>query len=182
MQDDTQSFARRIQRLEDIEAIRSLKNVYHLYINDCRFDEIGGLFTEDAIVDMGYMHPSDEPCRGRDNIARWYATLTGAVGLTQLKQFTHNHTVEVDAGGETASGWSLLEARYGQGTESYNVAAKYEEDYRKVGQRWLFDAMRLKVYFTVPMELGWATEHRHHLVLRPSFVLPPPGIAPSGPI
>lgn len=180
MDHDISSLAGRIQRLEDIEAIRSLKNVYHLYVNDCRFDEIGTLFTEDAVVDMGYMHPSDEPCRGRENIAHWYATLTGAVGLSQLKQFTHNHTVEVEV--DEASGWSLLEARYGQGTDSYNVAAKYEEEYRKVEGRWLFSLMTLKVYFTVPLALGWATEDRHHLVLRPGFVPPLANHATNGPI
>lgn len=180
MKSDLPSLAQRVQRLEDIEAIRTLKNLYHLYINDCHFTKIGELFTEDAIVDMGYMHPSTEPCRGGSAIAEWYATLTGTVGLSQLKQFTHNHTIEID--GDNASGWSLLEARYGQGTESYNVAAKYEEDYRKVDGRWLFQAVRLKIYFTVPMELGWAATERHHLVLRPGTILPEPTTMTNGPV
>lgn len=172
MDNELRSLVSRVQRLEDIEGIRTLKNVYHLYINDCRFEEIGNLFTDDAIVDMGYMHPSAEPCRGQAAIAEWYSTLTGAVGLSQLKQFTHNHTIETD--GDEASGWSFLEARYGQGTASYNVAAKYEETYRKVDGLWLFSAIRLKIYFTVPMELGWAAEQRHHLVLRPGAEPPEP--------
>lgn len=180
MHGSEKSLADRLQRLEDIEAIRSLKNVYHLYINDCHFDRVGNLFTEDAVVDMGYMHPSVEPCRGRANIAEWYSNLTEAVGLSQLKQFTHNHTVELD--GNVASGWSLLEARYGQGTESYDVAAKYEEEYARVDGDWLFSAMRLKVYFTTPIQLGWATEHRHHLVLRPGYVPPLSSGATAGPI
>lgn len=180
MDDMMRSLDARIGRLEAIEEIRGLKNRYHLLVNDCRFDEIGDLFTEDAVVDMGYMHPSADPCVGRDAIRAWYATLTQSVGLSQLKQFTHNHSVTVD--GDQASGWSLLEARYGQGEQSYNVAAKYVEDYKKVGGRWLFAAMRLQVYFTVPLELGWATEDRHHLILRPDFVLPRPGATPGGPV
>lgn len=176
MNTDPQSLEARVQRLEDVEAIRTLKNNYHLLINDCRFDEIGALFAEDAIVDMGYMHPSNEPCRGREAISEWYATLAEAVGLSQLKQFTHNHSVTVS--GDQGSGWSLLEARYGQGSDSYNVAAKYEEEYRREDGCWVFSEMRLKVYFTVPLELGWATDERHHLVLRPGFVVPP--IKPPG--
>jgi len=177
---ELKSLARRVQRLEDMEEIRALKNTYHLYVNDCRFDEIGGLFTEDAVVDMGYMHPDSEACRGRPAISEWYRTLTDSVGLSQLKQFTHNHTIELD--GDEATGWAFLEARYGQAGTSYNVAAKYEETYRRVEERWRFGSMRLRLYFTVPMELGWATKERHHLVFRPGATLPETTDGTNGPV
>ena len=45
----------RIQRLEDIEAIRSLRNRYHQAINDGRFSEIVDLFTHTAVVELGYL-------------------------------------------------------------------------------------------------------------------------------
>ena len=48
--DDFAALAARVRRLEDIEAIRTLRNRYHSAINDGRFDEIGGLFTPDAVV------------------------------------------------------------------------------------------------------------------------------------
>jgi hypothetical protein len=182
MSTDLHRLAARIKRLEDIEEIRNLKSRYHFYINDCLYDRVGELFTEDAVIDMGYLHPSAEPWRGRKEITHWYNVLSNGSLLTQLKQFTHNHIIEVN--GEEGSGASLLEARYGRGTESYNVAAKYMETYHKVDGVWLFHRMSLQLYFSVPLELGWAAENRHHLVQRPDYVLPE-GVnvlKPTGPV
>lgn len=175
------SLEQRIQRLEDIEAIKQLKSMYLLYINDCHYHRVSELFTEDAVIDMSYMHPSPNVWRGRAEIAKWYNVMAEGSLLSQLKQFLHNHTITVD--GDTASGWSLLEARYGIVKQSYNVAAKYEETYARVDGTWLFKTLQLKVYYSVPMEMGWSGENRHHLVQRPGYAgVPFNGLKPNEPV
>ncbi|MBC2776636.1 nuclear transport factor 2 family protein [Parasphingopyxis marina] len=165
MSDRGASLEERIDRLESIEEIQQLKNTYHLYINDCRFDEFGSLFTEDAVVDMGYMGGESDSWRGRKHIAEQFKHIPEV--LNQIKQFIHCHTVEVD--GDRATGWALLEARYGSGEQSYNVAAKYEDAYRRVDGKWLFEAVYVRFYFTVPMGQSWCDEKRHFLIRRPDF-------------
>lgn len=173
------SLEQRIQRLEDIDAIKKLKNTYHLYINDCRFDEFGELFTENATVDMGYMGGEPEPWHGRAEIAEKFAGIPDA--LNQIKQFIHNHTIEVD--GDDASGWAMLEARYGSDGNPFNVAAKYDDTYKRVDGKWLFDTMKVTFYFTVPMEAGWAGEKRHYLLRRPGSKPPVyPAQRPNPPV
>jgi len=149
----------RVQRLEDIDAIKTLKNSYHLYINDCQFDRLGALFTENATVNMGYMSDGSGVWRGRALIGSKLAEIPQH--LSQIKQFLHNHSVEVD--GDDASGWAFLEARYGVEADSFNVAAKYEDTYKRVDGAWLFDTMNVKFYYTAPMLAGWAMRRRHQL-------------------
>jgi len=162
------SVEQRLRRLEDFDQIRKLKSQYHLLLNDCRFDEFAELFTEDAIVDMGYMGGEIEPWRGRVEIHEKFAAIPQH--LQQIKQFIHNHMIEVD--GDEAIGWAFLEARYGSNGTSYNVAGKYEDTYRRVDGRWLFSSIYVSFYFTVPSDSKWAGAERHHLVRRPNTVLP----------
>lgn len=149
----------RVRRLEDIDQIKKLKNRYHLYINDCQFERVGELFTNDAVVDMGYMGGDAGTWCGREEIGGKLSQIPQH--LSQIKQFLHNHTVEVD--GDQATGWAFLEARYGLESESYNVAAKYSDGYRRVDGVWLFSSMLVTFYFTVAMLKGWAGEARHQL-------------------
>lgn len=171
------SLEQRVARLEDIDQIRKLKSEYHVLINDCRFSEFAELFTEDATVDMGYMGGEESSWHGRDEIAEKFSAIPQH--LQQIKQFIHNHMIEVD--GDTAIGWAFLEARYGSGGTSYNVAGKYEDTYRRVDGRWLFDTIQVSFYFTVPSDSGWAAADRHHLVRRPGFRLPKPDASQPNP-
>ena len=54
----------RIRLLEDKEEIRHLRDSYHACINDSRYAEIAGLFTDDAFVRLGYL----AEYRGREEI------------------------------------------------------------------------------------------------------------------
>ena len=45
----------RIRRLEDIEDIRRLRNKYHASLNESRYENCRALFTEDAVVELGYL-------------------------------------------------------------------------------------------------------------------------------
>jgi hypothetical protein len=157
------TFEVRIQRLEDTEAIRTLKSQYHTYVNDTDFDRVGSLFAPDASLKLGYLMPDENAIVGRDKIQVAFSAMKTSTSQSQLKQFLHSHIVEL-TGPDTASGTGMLYACYGVDAEAYVVAGKYSENYVRLDGEWLFKTMNLALYFTVPLKLGWAGQKRHYLV------------------
>jgi ketosteroid isomerase-like protein len=155
--------AARIRALEDVENIRTLKSRYHTYVNDTDFDRIGDLFAEDASVYLGYLMPTDNPIVGRKNIQAGFTAMGSSPTQSQLKQFLHNHIINL-TGADTARGTGMLYACYGIDANAYVVAGKYTEEYVRSNTGWLFQTMNLKIYFTVPIDAGWAGSKRHYLV------------------
>lgn len=157
------SLEQRLKRMEDIEAIRTLKSNYHTYVNDTEFEKVGDLFTTDASLNLGYLMPHGEPIVGRGPISTAFVEMKTARSQSQLKQFLHNHIVQVQS--ETvATGTGSLLACYGVAEESFVVAGKYVEEYRRVEGAWLFQVMNLALHFTVPLKTGWADHKRHYLI------------------
>jgi len=65
--------------------------------------------------------------------------------------------------GNTASGLSYLEAKTVMNGESYLVAARFDDEYARVGGEWKFRSLKLSLYFAVPLREGWAGENRIQL-------------------
>ncbi|MBV9993784.1 MAG: nuclear transport factor 2 family protein [Caulobacteraceae bacterium] len=171
--------AARIQRLEDIHALQRLRAWYHRYIDDAEFGRLGELFAEDAELDLGYM--SGAANHGRAAIHASFSQL--GERLRQVKQFIHSHIIE-SVEGDTATGWAILEARYG-GLDgvAYNVAGRYDDEYVRVDGQWLFKTMRAVFYFSTPhLSDGWAGPDRHQLMRRPGMAQPPPATSPNPPV
>lgn len=156
---ELEELRRRVRRLEDIEAIRTLRNQYHSAINDGRYADIAALFTEDAVVELGYLAryegiaAIDRGFRGMGERERFF-----------IKQFIHSHLVEVD--GDRGTGKSYLEARYGRYGVSYLVSGRYDDVYVRSGDRWLFQAMIAEFYYTVPAGVGWTGDELHYMKSR----------------
>ena len=93
----------KVQKLIDIEDIRNLRFRYHVAMNERSFDDIPDLFTDDAELDFDYLGQA----QGREKLVRFFAETPKI--LTFLKQFIHNHVVEVD--GNRGTGFCYLEAR-----------------------------------------------------------------------
>lgn len=153
---DLAALEARIRRLEDIEALRSLRNAYHACINDGRYDEIAGLFTDDARVVLGYLATYE----GRAAIDKGFRGM-GERERFFIKQFIHSHEVTVDGDGGT--GVSYLEARYGRYGVSWLVSGRYDDIYVRQGGRWLFKSMIAELYYTVPLGVGWMADEKHYL-------------------
>lgn len=146
----------RLRRLEDIEALRSLRNAYHACINDGRYDEIADLFVDDGRVVLGYLATYE----GRASIDRGFRGM-GERERFFIKQFIHSHEVRVE--GDSGTGVSYLEARYGRYGVSWLVSGRYDDAYVRKGGRWLFKSMIAELYYTVPMGVGWMGDERHYL-------------------
>jgi ketosteroid isomerase-like protein len=138
----------RVQRLCDIEDIRALRLRYHEDINQGRPEDIPALFTEDAELDFGYLGRT----RGRPKITKFFAALPKL--LEFVKQFVHNHAVDVD--GDRATAVSYLEAKSVSGGRAYVVAGRYVDVCVRTPDGWRFASMTFEPYFTVPHDQSWA--------------------------
>ena len=146
----------RIRRLEDIEDIRRLRNRYHASLNESRYEDCRALFTDDAVVELGYLARYE----GIDAIDRGFRAM-GERDRFFIKQFVHSHDVTVD--GDTGTGTSYLEARYGRFGVSYVVAGRYDDVYARVNGVWKFRSMIAELFYTVPNAVGWTGDEMHYL-------------------
>ncbi|MGH8012088.1 MAG: nuclear transport factor 2 family protein [Candidatus Binataceae bacterium] len=158
-----------VRELKDRELIRDLRYRYHEYVNESKGADIAELFTEDGTIDFGHLGKAN----GRDQIARFFRgirqlspeqQLEAVPRITWVKQFIHNHVVEVH--GDHAHGFAYLEAKPIFNGEAYLVAARYDDEYVRREAGWKFSKMSLVPYFMVPLREGWA--QRDRLKMRPS--------------
>ena len=144
------SVEERLQRIEDMEAIRSLRRKYHIYINEGRFADMAELFTPGAAIDFGSVGKAS----GSAEIREFY--LSAGKSLDLIVQFIHNHEVEVDR--DKASGVAYMDARYARDGVSMIVAGRFSESYARTSLGWKIDRMEVASFFTVPLSEGWAGE------------------------
>ena len=152
MEERIKKLEAKVQELTDREDIRALRYRYHECINEGKLAEIPDLFTDDGDLDFGYLGKA----RGRADLTKFFAGVSQL--LSFVKQFVHNHVVEVQ--GNRGTGFSYLEAKTISKGEAYLVAARYNDEYVKQNGQWKFKKMHLTPYFTVPLKEGWAQEDR----------------------
>jgi len=144
----------RVQRLEDIEAIRRLK-IRYAALCDAQYDPDGlaSLFTDDAVWDGG----SDFGVhQGKQAIHAFFAGVSKQI--TFALHFMIGHAIDIAPSGDEASGtWYLLEPATMNGRAVW-IAATYNDRYRKVGGQWLFSHVKINLAFITPYETGWVKE------------------------
>jgi hypothetical protein len=140
----------RLQRLEDLEEIRALRMRYHRCVNERIFSEATDIHTEDCFIDFA----GQVSARGHEEIARLYDYLNGNVSM--IRQFPANHVIELN--GDEATGNAIVDARYAQDGKSIIAAASYDEKYRRTEKGWKISEMLVSIYFSVPVQQGWAGE------------------------
>ena len=138
-----------VRWLRDRAEIQDLRLRYHAAVNERQPEAIAPLFARDGALDFGALGRAS----GRAEIAAFFAA-TLADPATFVKQFIHNHAVEIE--GERASGTSYLEARTVFEGESMLVAARYDDAYAREDGRWVFARMAMAPIFIVPLREGWA--------------------------
>jgi len=142
----------KVRELTDREAIRELRCYYHEYINTTNLTAIAGLFIEDGELDFAHMGKG----KGRAFQKKFFEGLSDY--LSSVKQFIHNHIIEVH--GDTATGISYLEAKPVYKGESFLVAGRYDDEYVRQDGKWKFKKMKFTPYFMVPLKEGWAQEKK----------------------
>jgi hypothetical protein len=149
----TPSLEARVQRLEDIEAIRVLKHRYATLCDDgYRADPLAALFTEDAVWDGGVLGRFE----GRAAIHAFFA------GCSKTVPFAIHHLMNpvIEVQGDDATGdWFLLEPLvFAKGDRAYWMAAHYHDRYRREDGAWRFAHVKIDLTLLAPYEAGFAKE------------------------
>jgi hypothetical protein len=149
MSDD---LAKRIDRLESIEALKKLK---HLYMNYCDLgyppDKLGPLFTNDALwtsKDFG-RH------QGRRAIETFFSGISAQIVFAA--HLAMNSIIEVD--GDSGTGkWRILMpctmVEEGKKVSRW-LLGDYVEDYVRLNGVWLFKKIDFVANFNVPSDQSW---------------------------
>ena len=148
--------ARRVQLQEDIEECRTLRNLYHHYINEGTYGRMRELVTDDAVLHLGYMAHYE----GIDAIHRGFCAMADRDRFF-IKQYIHGHMVNLD--GDKGTGVSYMQAHYGRRGTSYLVTGKYEDVYVRQNGKWLFKKMDFEFYFSLPVGAGWTGDDLHYM-------------------
>ena len=141
---------RRLRVLEDIETIKKLKARYCAYCdNNYDADGIAALFTEDAVWDGGNFGRYE----GREAIRTFFR------GAPRIFPFAIHQVMNpiIEVEGEQAKGqWYLFQpATLAEGNQAVWLAARYEEEYVKVGSEWKFKRLKVFPSFLTPYDQGW---------------------------
>jgi len=142
---------KRIELLEDIEAIKQLK---YEYCDSCDSkhdaDRIVAIFTEDGVWDGGPFGYAE----GHEKIwDLFHNTHSPSILFSQHNVF--NPVIKVNGETETAHGtWKFLAPMTTKENKLW-VCAQYEEDYVKQDGVWKMKHLKAEVFFTAPYAQGW---------------------------
>ena len=145
------STEQRLQRLEDLEAIRHLKLEYAA-LCDASYDAVplAELFTPDGVWDGG-----DEygVYRGREEIAGYWRACADSIPFAI--HMILNHAVEVASPGRAATGrCHLFQPMTLDGKPTW-AAVRYDEEYAVHEGRWRFVSMKLTTLLLASHADGW---------------------------
>jgi len=149
----------RIQKLEDIEAIKQLMYNYTYWLDYGEFDTALDCFTDDAKIDIcqrgGAQEGQDSfelKCDGKEEIRKFYGLF-----IHQRDRFTASHFLlnpVVTVNGEKATGiFYLLEptalqrAIWGHG--------RYDLEFIRINGQWKISAFNFEWNFNSPIDEGW---------------------------
>jgi ketosteroid isomerase-like protein len=141
---------RRVQTLEDIEAIKRLK---HRYADACDrgydADTLVPLFAEDAVWDGGLFGRYE----GREAIRAFFQGVSADIVFAM--HYMMNPIIEVD--GDRARGaWYLFQtSTFAAGNRPIWGAARYDEEYVREPDGWKFQRLQLVSSFWTPYDEGW---------------------------
>ncbi|GEL17525.1 nuclear transport factor 2 family protein [Pseudonocardia asaccharolytica] len=142
----TGSIERRLQRLEDLEAIRALDAQYCRVLDDGDWPALVALFTSDGEF-IGLNHP-----RGRAELLAFFSGLADS-GLTAF--WHHVTNIEIELAGDTATVRSFLWQPCVQDGEPQVAAGRYLDTVVRVDGRWRYRRKRIRFDYFTPLAAGW---------------------------
>ncbi len=152
---ELRELARRVQVLEDIEAIRKLKAAYC----DCcdggwapkgpsHMGAVADLFVEDGVWDGRPLAPRAE---GRAAIAQMMIDYRVVPFIAHL---VTNPVIEVN-GDEATGRWHLVLPNSTPDSDPMLSFGTYDEQYVRTGQGWKFRSLRFTMAGSAPMSASW---------------------------
>ena len=141
------SLEARMKRLEDIEEIKRLMNLYCYHADNRDGANWSAVFTEDGVFETDIYGTY----KGRD-------TIEALEHRSFAIHYNNNPIIDID--GDSAVGkWLLLMPcsfdEEGGGKRAVWAAAKYENELARVEGRWLFKKVKLISIMWSPFDKGW---------------------------
>jgi hypothetical protein len=137
---DSQDFGRRLQVLEDLEAIRNLHREYIYQLNAREWDKVVDCFRADACIRI-FRHPR---CDGREQISHLFFDVMSKVnaGKGRDAHFTTMPVIKVE-GNKARGHWLLyiLIADPLTGNALKTNQGRYECEYVKMAGNWKFSKL-----------------------------------------
>ncbi len=146
----------RIQRLEDIEAIKKLKARYcyladEAYGNPSKWKELVDCFVEDAWLDFG----DHGIYKGKEEVRRFFEEVTHSF-LSYAAHMVSNPIVEVTGDRATGSWYFDCPATDRRSGTALWVQGRYEDGFVKVDGEWKWKSITARFDFISPFDEGWA--------------------------
>lgn len=144
---------KRVQLIEDVEAIKKLKHQYCHYC-DANYDAdgIAALYTQDAIWEGTGIGKFE----GREAIRTFFK------GASKSFKFAVHNVMNpiIDVQGDRATGeWYFMGPfKFRAGPQARWLALQYKDDYVKVNGQWKYKHLRVNLRLSVPYEEGWAKQ------------------------
>lgn len=132
---------RRVQALEDVEAIKRVMRTYVNALVFVRWDDVVACFTEDARVEIGISGTHV----GTQAITKLFKGDIGTRHVGKEMIFLAHPIIDVD--GDRAAGTWLLYHLFTEATHIEThawVQGVYRCDYRRVGRDWKIEALTWK--------------------------------------
>ena len=141
---------KRVQALEDLEAIKKFKAFYAKACDDKYNPELMmEVFTEDAVWDGG---KEFGVYRGRKEIYDFFKQVSESIVFAVHYFIAPNITVE---GNKAHGRWYLWQACTFKDNKAVWLAAFEDDKYEKIDGRWWQKEMKLTLLFETPYEEGW---------------------------
>ena len=142
---------KRVQALEDVNAIRNLKAQYAAYCDDhYNPDGIAALFTADAVWESQGLGRFE----GREAIREFFR------GASQIFTFAIHYSlngqIEVHGDSARAQWYLFMPCTLGEGNRAMWRAGIDREEYVRVNGEWKFKRKTSAPLFHSPFEEGWA--------------------------
>jgi len=146
-----EALEKRLQAVEDMQAIQNLKARYAAHCDDhYNPDAIAALFTEDAIWDS----PGLGRFEGRDAIREFFR------GASQIFSFAIHYSLngQIEVHGDQAKAqWYLfMPCVLAKDNQAMWRASIDHEEYARVDGTWKFSRKRSEPFFNTPFSEGWA--------------------------
>jgi ketosteroid isomerase-like protein len=145
LQEQVRALTTRVERLDNIEAIRALRARYHELVNEDAGSRLYELFAPDATVVYG----GRPEARGRENIRAFFASFP----VQAARQFIHSHVVDV--AGDRGTGVSYLDGRPVRDGKSYYVVGRFDDEYIRLDGQWMFQRVVLNVHYMIEAAERW---------------------------
>ena len=157
-----------VTRLEDEREIEILQRTYGYYVDKNLWTEIPQLFAEDGTLEIG----GRGVFVGRKRVQQYLEWLGFPVHGRLYDHTQMQPIIHVSPDGQTAKGrWRALIFGGDYGAVSMFGDCIYENEYRKVGGKWMISKLHAWFVFYTELERGWGV--RAWPNSRPEKTLPP---------